>query len=385
MKLVFHDNGLHQRFSPLTLTRPLSELRMGLFTNTERWQKMLQRDEKEWVGFVTERYLATKFPSPDDELEYIHINSAIVPNAELADEVNQLNSGEELRDAHNWIARKGRWNASFVVKLANESPVVEIQHIWDLFQQNHKVLTADFFFCTKNRISQKLSSSNTVIGEPSLVFLEEGAVVEASILNTLAGPIYVGKDAEIMEGSMIRGGLALCEHAALKMGAKLYGATSIGPHCKVGGEVSNSIFMGYANKGHDGFLGNSVIGEWCNLGADTNSSNLKNNYSTVSVYSYETQRMEQSDVQFLGVLMGDHSKTGINTMLNTATVIGVSANVFGAEFPPKYVPSFAWGSYGETRFELEKACETAHHMMQRRGLHLTTADKAILHHLFEQE
>jgi UDP-N-acetylglucosamine diphosphorylase/glucosamine-1-phosphate N-acetyltransferase len=385
MKLVFHDNGLHLRFAPLTLTRPLSELRMGLFTNTERWKRMLNREMEEWHGYVTEDYLYHKFLAPTEDVEYLHINSAIVPDSSLVQEVRDLKNGEELRIEGNWVARKGKLTDGFVVKLAQNTPVVELKNTWDLFQLNHKVLASDFFFWTANRNSQPLSSSNTVIGDPSLVFLEEGAVVEAAILNTLSGPIYVGAEAEIMEGCMVRGGLALGEHAALKMGAKIYGATSIGPHCKVGGEVSNSIFIGYSNKGHDGFLGNSVLGEWCNLGADTNSSNLKNNYSKVSVYSYETQRMEQTDVQFLGMLMGDHSKTGINTMLNTATVVGVSANVFGAEFPSKYIPSFAWGSFGDTRFDLIKAFDTAHHMMQRRGLSLTPADKAILRHLFEQQ
>src|SRR5690606_955560 len=202
-------------------------------------------------------------------------------------------------------------------------------------------------------------------------------------LNTTNGPVYVGTEAEIMEGAMVRGPLALAEHAALKMGAKVYGASSFGPHCKVGGEVSNSIFIGYSNKGHDGFLGNSVIGEWCNLGADTNSSNLKNNYGKVKVYSYEKQDMVQTDVQFLGLLMGDHAKSGINTMFNTATVVGESANIIGAEFPPKYIPSFAWGAAPEIKFDLQKVFETAENMMQRRGIALTAADKSVLTYLYE--
>lgn len=383
MHLAFHDNELHKRFNPLTLTRPLSELRMGLFTNRERWLRLLGRDDNEFCVFATETYLNERYTKADENTEYLHINAAVIPDRSLAKEVSNLKVGEELRTEHDWIARKGIYKHGFEVKIAVNQPLLILENTWDLFQENAKVLKNDFFFHTEGRKSQFLSSSNTVIGDRELVFLEEGAYVEGAILNTTNGPVYVGTEAEIMEGAMVRGPLALAEHAALKMGAKVYGASSFGPHCKVGGEVSNSIFIGYSNKGHDGFLGNSVIGEWCNLGADTNSSNLKNNYGKVKVYSYEKQDMVQTDVQFLGLLMGDHAKSGINTMFNTATVVGVSANIFGAEFPPKYIPSFAWGAAPEIKFDLQKVFETAENMMQRRGIALTAADKSVLTYLYE--
>jgi UDP-N-acetylglucosamine diphosphorylase/glucosamine-1-phosphate N-acetyltransferase len=209
---------------------------------------------------------------------------------------------------------------------------------------------------TANRISEKLSKTNTLIGNSSLLFIEPGAKVEASILNTTTGPIYIGKDAEIMEGSVVRGPLAMCEHSALKLGTKVYGASTLGPHCKVGGEINNVVMQAYSNKGHEGFLGNSVIGEWCNLGADTNTSNLKNNYGAVSTYSYETKKEEKTNVQFMGLTMGDHSKCGINTMFNTATVVGVSCNIYGGDFPAKFIPSFSWGgSAGLVPFKFDKA------------------------------
>jgi len=243
-------------------------------------------------------------------------------------------------------------------------------------------LQQDFNLITAGRKSQKLSDSNTLIGPLNQLFLEEGAIVEASILNTSTGPIYVGKDAEIMEGSVVRGGLALNEHAALKLSTKVYGPCTLGPHCKVGGEINNVTFQAYSNKGHDGFLGNASIGEWCNLGADTNSSNLKNNYGNVSTYSYEADAEIKTDTQFMGVCMGDHSKCSINSMFNTATVVGVSCNIFGADFPPKFIPSFSWGgSDGFVKFKLEKAIEYSNNMMIRRGLNLTPEEIEIFEYL----
>jgi UDP-N-acetylglucosamine diphosphorylase/glucosamine-1-phosphate N-acetyltransferase len=254
-----------------------------------------------------------------------------------------------------------------------------LENRWDLFQKNDLVLKADFELITSGRKSQKLSKSNTVIGSSELIFLEEGALAEASILNTTNGPIYIGKDAEIMEGSIVRGPLGMSEHSALKLGTKIYGATTLGPHCKVGGEVNNSVFQAYSNKGHEGFVGNSLIGEWCNLGADTNTSNLKNNYGNVSTYSYETEKEEKTNVQFMGLTMGDHSKCGINTMFNTATVVGVSCNIYGADFPPKFISSFSWGgSAGFVPFKFEKAVEYANNMMERRGLKLSEEEVEIL-------
>lgn len=378
MKVLLHDNQLHLRFAPLTLTRPVGNLRMGILTNDERW-KLLLPDAQ--VFFRTESYLETKFPSV--EMADVDVNAAVIATKALADAVLKLAEGEVLQQNGKWLAKKGQ-EATNVVEFSGELTILENR--WDLFQQNGKVLKADFELLTSGRKSQPLSASNTVIGDASQIFLEEGASCEAAILNTKEGPVYIGKNAEIMEGSVVRGPLALCESAGLKLATKVYGPTTLGPHSKVGGEVNNVIFQAYSNKGHDGFLGNSVIGEWCNLGADTNSSNLKNNYSPVSAYSYETGKIEKTGVQFMGLIMGDHSKCGINTMFNTATVVGVSANIYGAGFPEKVIGSFTWGGpEGVVSFKLDKAIEVAKAMMSRRHVEFTEGDQRIFAHLAETQ
>lgn len=374
MRINLHDSNKQLNFAPLTLTRPVGDLRMGIFTNVERWKVVEPGIE---IGFETAGYLANKFPSISGA---ISVNASVIPTHELLVEIKKLKGNEELVFNDEWIARSG--TGEILIDYKGEEPVILNQR-WDLYQLNDRVLRSDFELITKGRTTVQLSSTNTIIGDPNQVFLEEGAKVEASILNTTTGPIYVGKGAEIMEGSIVRGGLALCEGAGLKLGTKVYGATTIGPHCKVGGEVNNVLFQAYSNKGHDGFLGNSVIGEWCNLGADTNTSNLKNNYGDVKTYDFSTQRLIQTDVQFMGLMMGDHSKCGINTMFNTATVVGVSANVFGSGFPEKYIPSFSWGSI-DTVFDLGKAVESANNMMIRRSLQLSKEEIEILTYLFDR-
>jgi UDP-N-acetylglucosamine diphosphorylase/glucosamine-1-phosphate N-acetyltransferase len=247
---------------------------------------------------------------------------------------------------------------------------------------NEEVLIQDFDLLTNNRKSQKISKTNKLIGDSKFIFIEEGAIIEGAILNTTTGPIYIGHNAEIMEGSLIRGPFALCDNSTLKLGTKVYGASTIGPHCKIGGEISNVIFQSFSNKGHDGFIGNSVIGEWCNLGAGTNSSNLKNNYGEISSYSYEKLAEVETKQQFMGLFMGDHSKSAINTLFNTASVVGVSVTVFGADFPPKFIPSFSWGfSQPFVEFKFEKAIEAANNMMERRSLSLSEVDVKILNYL----
>jgi UDP-N-acetylglucosamine diphosphorylase/glucosamine-1-phosphate N-acetyltransferase len=259
-----------------------------------------------------------------------------------------------------------------------------INHLWDIFKLNDVALRSDFDLVTKGRKSAPLSISNQFIGDESQLFIEEGAVVECSILNTKNGPIYIGKGAEVMEGCIIRGGLALCDHAILKMGARIYGATTIGPHSKVGGEVNNSVVWGNSNKAHDGYLGNSVLGEWCNLGADTNNSNLKNNYDEVKLWDYTKESFVKTGLQFLGLIMGDHSKCAINTMFNTGTVVGVSANVFGAGFPRNFIPSFTWGgSGGFDTYPLNKACDTVSRVISRKNIQLSEEDKQILKYIFD--
>jgi UDP-N-acetylglucosamine diphosphorylase/glucosamine-1-phosphate N-acetyltransferase len=347
-------------------------------TNEERLHLF---DKTAHVFFETEEYLTAKFPSKIISNEDIVINAQVILTEQIMHEVVDLKLNEILMSGENWIAKKGAGDKH----VQSNHSVLFINQRWDIFQKNDKALLFDFEWITKGRTTQQLSATNTVIGSVNQIFLEKGAVVEASILNTKSGPIYIGENAEIMEGSVVRGGLALCESAALKLATKVYGATTLGPHCKVGGEVNNVIFQAYSNKGHDGFLGNSIIGEWCNLGADTNSSNLKNNYSNVTAYSYETKKQEKTGVQFMGLIMGDHSKCGINTMFNTATVCGVSCNIFGGDFPPKFIPSFSWGgANGFEPFKLDKAIDVAKSMMSRRHVEFTDGDLKIVEFLLNE-
>jgi UDP-N-acetylglucosamine diphosphorylase/glucosamine-1-phosphate N-acetyltransferase len=376
MRINLNDNGFHLRFAPLTLTRPLGNLRIGIFTNDERWKKLIESFDptiKTEIGFTTEEYLQGKFKK---QIGAIEVNAAIIPNEEIVATLFQLEEGNSLYTNETWIATVG--TETLRINYTGNEPIL-IEQRWDIYQKNELVLKQDFELVTAGRKSQPLSKTNTLIGDKKDIFLEEGAVVEASILNTNAGPIYIGKHSEIMEGSIVRGPLAMCEHSALKLGTKVYGASTLGPHCKVGGEINNVVFQAFSNKGHDGFLGNSIIGEWCNLGADTNTSNLKNNYGNVSTYSYEENKEVQTNLQFMGLCMGDHSKCGINTMFNTATVVGVSCNVFGADFPSKFIPSFSWGgSNGFESFKFNKAIEYANNMMNRRGLALSEEEVEIL-------
>lgn len=375
MKIQLHDNGKHLDFAPLTLTRPVGSLRIGIFTNEERWKVLLPDCH---VFFETEDYLSDAFESSSNATV---VNATMIPNSEIVAAIKILKEDEELRCEDGWIARCGAGDVR--VEYKGEQPIC-IKHRWEIYQKNGEVLIQDYDLISRNRTTVQLSSSNTIIGDPNLIFVEDGAKVEASILNTSYGPIYIGKNAEIMEGSMVRGPLAMCESSALKLGTRVYGPTTLGPHCKVGGEVNNCVFQAYSNKGHDGFLGNSLIGEWCNIGADTNTSNLKNNYGMVKTYSYKTDKQEQTDIQFMGLVMGDHSKCGINTMFNTATVVGVSSNIFGAGFPPKEIPSFTWGM-GEERYEFSKALESANNMMVRRGISLTPAEMTILQYISDKK
>lgn len=375
MKLLLADHQAHLKFAPLTLTRPVGALRCGIYTNAERWLKWFPEAA---IGFETEAYLQAKFPA----VEGIKINAQVLPNEELAAALQALPDNTSLYSNELWLATNGE--ALSKINYTGENPII-LKERWDLFEQNDAVLKADFLLATGGRQSGKLSKSNTLIGNTDQLFIEEGAVVEGAILNTKTGPIYIGKNVEIMEGALLRGPLAILDGAVIKMGAKIYGGTTIGPECRIGGEVSNSIFYGYTNKGHDGFIGNALLGEWCNLGADTNCSNLKNNYGLVNTYSYEHQAQIKTPLQFMGVCMGDHSKTAINVQLNTATVIGVSANIFSSGFPDKFIPSFSWVSDAQTdAFQLSKAIEAAKAMMSRRKIDFTAADQEIFETLSKQ-
>jgi UDP-N-acetylglucosamine diphosphorylase/glucosamine-1-phosphate N-acetyltransferase len=259
-----------------------------------------------------------------------------------------------------------------------------VEHTWDIFAKNDAALREDFELITQERTSQPVPKSINVIA-PENIFIEEGAKLEFVTLNASTGPIYIGKNSEIMEGSVIRGPFALCESGRVKLATKVYGATTVGPHSVIGGEVNNSVLFGYSNKGHDGFLGNSVLGEWCNIGADSNNSNLKNNYEEVKLWSYETENFAKTGLQFCGLMMADHSKCGINTMFNTGTVVGVSANIFGAGFPRNFVPSYSWGgASGFSTYLTSKAFQTAKIVMARRNVEFTDEDVMILEHVFEE-
>ncbi|HTA27261.1 MAG TPA: GlmU family protein [Bacteroidia bacterium] len=385
MNYILFDEALTRlQLLPFTFTRPVSEIRIGILTIKEKWEKVSGQK----TSVITEEYLAEKYPFVFSKKEdNIWVNGSVLPTAELFKAIKALKKMEALKSGDILIAvNTGREKMEdFIGKTKSiewiGSPVLKINHLWDIFSLNGIALELDYKLLTKGKKSLKVSKTNTLLGKN--IFIEKGAKLECAILNSTTGPIYIGKDAEVMEGSVIRGPFALGEGATIKAGAKIYGPTTVGPHSKVGGEVSNSVIFGYSNKGHDGFLGNSVIGEWCNLGADTNTSNLKNNYSEVSVYDYSSEKMVPTGLTFCGLMMGDHSKCSINTMFNTGTVVGVSVNIFGGNFPPKFVPSFSWGgSGGFTTYELPKAFETAERVFERRHKKFDTIEKSILEKVF---
>lgn len=388
MNYILFDDNSRNTLLPLTYTRPVADIRIGILTIREKWEKRLNSK----TSSLTENYLNTKYPCQfaNGASETVWINGAVIPDKTVVEEINQLKQGEVLVSNSIVVAANTGKNKTFDYKAIHnytqaqsKAQIKKLTHTWDIFSMNGEALQQDFELITAGRKSMPLSASNTII-KPENIFVEEGAKVECAILNASTGVIYIGKDAEIMEGAIVRGSLALCDYATLKLGTKIYGPTTIGPHCKVGGEVSNSVFLGYANKAHDGFLGNSVIGEWCNLGADTNNSNLKNNYSEVKVWSYANKKYIGTGLTFCGLIMGDHSKCGINTMFNTGTVVGINANIFGAGFPEKHIPSFSWGGAGGfTTYRLEDAFEVAGRVFERRGLALDETEKALLAHIFE--
>lgn len=379
--IVLNDQQSHQNLLPLTYTKPASELRVGILTIREKWEKMLEGE----YSWKTEKYLSKKYPSSIGEKALV-LNASICPNEILIGAIRELKEGECLVDGDLKIAQNGNpSDGEFHEKYTSvhfQGEYSNIDRPWKIFSENAKELEMDFDLITEGRTSAPLSKTNTLIGDR--IFLEQGANAECAVFNTTSGAIYLGKDSLVMEGSVIRGGLALGEHSQLKLGTKIYGATTIGPHSKVGGEVNNSVISGYSNKGHDGFLGNSVIGEWCNLGADTNNSNLKNNYDEVKLWSYEKGGFEKTGLQFCGLIMGDHSKCGINTMFNTGTVVGVSANIFGSGFPRNFIPSYSWGgAAGFTTYNFDKSMKTAGLVFSRRGLELDQIEQDILQVVFD--
>jgi len=388
MNYVFFDDASWQDLLPLTYTRPISEIRIGIMTITEKWKHQLNGT----FSFLTQDYLQEKFPLVTGDTN-VMINGGVCPNPGLIEAISSLKKGQSLvKNCVLIAAVASAENVQDILKVAQSFEQVEfrgemlkVSFPWDIFRNNGAAIEADFEVLTRGRTSQPLGDTNRALC-PGRIFIEEGALVQFATFNASSGPIYIGKDAEVMEGSIVRGPFALCEHSALKMASKIYGPTTIGPHSKVGGEINNSVVFGFSNKAHDGFLGNSVLGEWCNLGADTNNSNLKNNYEEVKLWSYPKERFVKTGLQFCGLVMGDHSKCGINTMFNTGTVVGVSANIFGDGFPRNFIPSFSWGgAAGFQEYTTPKAFEVARKVFERRDLPFSTTDERILTKVFEMD
>ena len=388
MHVILFDPLDTQQLLPLSYTRSIADMRCGILTLKEKWIKRLKTE----VSVATSPILAYKYDLHITE-DNLLVSSNIMVDDAIYEEALQLFTNEVLLVNDAIIARLDGPNTKLFLETKNLDDLdirsiemvkgATLQNCRDIFLQNGDQLSKDFSLLTQGKMSQKIPEHCHVIGDASQVFIAPGAIVWATTINVLKGPVYIGEHAEVMEGALLRGPIAVCEHASIKMGAKIYGDTTIGPHAKIGGEVGNVVVFGYSNKGHDGYLGNSVLGEWCNLGADTNSSNLKNNYSQIKAWSYETDNFEDTGLQFVGLIMGDHSKAGINTMFNTATTVGVAANIFGGGFPKKFVPSFTWGGIeGIETFSLDKSFEMAQNMMARRGIPFTEDDKALLTHIF---
>lgn len=385
MHIVLFDEPDILDFYPLALTRPTGDLRTGIFTNTERWQRAGHE-----TSFLVRDSLKACFPQ-NATAEVLYVNGRCIWTDKLIEEALALAAGSAMIHSDALLAFRSEKPLDSLVELhvkaafELDQDVILLESVRDLFGRCGEALEADFSSVTKGRTSEKISDTNTIIGDPSRLFVEQGAWIEDATFNLEEGPIYIGKDAVVMEGSRIRGGLGLSANAQLKMDAKLYGPNCIGPWCKAGGEVGNSVMQAYSNKGHDGYMGNSVLGAWCNLGADTNTSNLKNNYGEVKVWSYRDERVVGSELTFCGLIMGDHSKCAINTQFNTGTTVGVNANVFGGGFPPKFIPSYAWGGFDTASvYELERSYQVAETVMARRKVTLTEHDKQLLADIFEE-
>ncbi len=386
MNYILFDGFRRANLLPFTFLRPVADIRFGVLTIREKWETFLGQK----TSTLTEHYLRSKYPIKEAD-DNLMINGSVCPNAGLIQEIHALDFGQVLYKGEVIIAL--RVKAIDLDKLEDEKAddgnlkefhgnFLKLTNTWDIFSLNGQALEDDFALLTKGRKSAPVSKTNRVIGDR--IFLEEGAKVECSILNASTGPIYIGRDAEIMEGCMVRGPFSLGDHATLKMGAKIYGPTTIGPHCKVGGEVNNSVIFGYSNKAHDGFMGNSVIAEWCNIGADSNTSNLKNNYDNVKLWNYADQTFVETGLQFCGLIMGDHSKCGINTMFNTGTVVGVSANIYGSGYHRNFIPGFVWGGVsGYRQYHIDQAVKTAKSVFRRRGMEFDAVEEQIFRDVYQ--
>jgi UDP-N-acetylglucosamine diphosphorylase/glucosamine-1-phosphate N-acetyltransferase len=392
MNIILFDSDARNHLLPLTATRPMSELRLGILTLREKWERRLRGT----ASYITQEYLQEKYPIRIED-ENLIINGGVLPTPAICKRIEALGLNEALlADGELVAARLNEVQFESLIEqeeldelqgqeLEADIPLIEIKNLWQFIRLNEQALAEDFALLMQGKSSKPISSTNRLVGPLSNLFLEEGVKMEYCTLNLLAGPIYIGANTEIMEGAMLRGPIAIGSESIVKMGAKIYGPSSFGSGCRIGGEVARSIFFANSNKSHDGYLGDSVLGEWCNLGADTNNSNLKNNYSEVKLWDYETERFEKTGQQFLGLIMGDHSKCAINTMFNTGTVVGAFANVFGAGFPRNFVPDFSWGGPdGYRTYKFAEACETAAIVMARRGQEFNDLEKAILYHVYDQ-
>lgn len=392
VNLILFDSDSRNHLLPLTATRPMGELRIGILTLREKWERMLRAS----VSYITQEYLQEKYPIRI-EAENLIVNAGILPNETLCRRIEQMGANEAILLNGELLAARLD-EAQFEALIEDEEvrelqgrevdasiPLQQVTRLWELTRLNQQAIADDFALLTQGRKSAPVSPTNQVLN-PGAVFLEPGVKMECCILNATNGPIYIGRDAEVMEGCILRGPVAIGAEAIVKMGARIYGPTTIGPGCRAGGEISRSIMLANSNKAHDGYLGDSVLGEWCNIGADTNTSNLKNNYSEVKLWNYEEGRFANTGLQFCGLVMGDHAKCGINTMFNTGTVVGVFANVFGAGYPRNFVPDFAWGGVesGYRTYRFSDACETAERVMERRNVAFNELDKAILYHIYDR-
>lgn len=384
MNYILFDDASRESLKPLSYLRPVCDMRVGILTIREKWEKYLGVK----TSTLTEDYLSEKFPIELSDSMFL-INGSVCPTPELVKALKKLSVNQVLVSPDENIIAMHKTKADFISdndeseKVEFDKDFVRIANTWDIFVFNEVEIKNDFALLTKGRTSAKLSDTVRVIC-PENVFVEEGAIIECASLNAKEGPIYIGKDAEIMEGSVVRGPFAMCEHSVLKLNTKIYGATTLGPYSKVGGELANVVIFGYSNKAHDGYIGSSVIAEWCNIGADSNASNLKNTYEEVKLWSIEKNTFVGTGQTFCGTIFGDHTKCGINTMFNTGTVLGISSNIFGHGYQRNFIPSFAWGgNAGLKLYEIDKALEVAKRMMARRGLEMSEVDEKILRYIYQ--
>lgn len=379
--VIFDDPVIREALLPLTFTRPVAGIRIGILTIKEKWEAYLNVN----ASSICLDYLNKKFTT-SIQTDNIFINGAVCPNKNLVDQIKNLSLNTAIMQDGLLLAfRNSDFDKKWEIEEECNSSAILIENLWQIFKCNGDQIRSDFKLIVNSRTSKSIDDRHTIFYGEENVFLEEGATVRAATINAEDGPVYLGRNSEVQEGALIRGPFALCEGSFVNMGAKMRQDSTVGPYSKVGGEIINSVIQGYSNKAHDGFLGNSVIGEWCNIGADSNTSNLKNNYSEVKLWNYPKRKFIKTGEQFCGLIMGDHSKTGINTMFNTGTVVGVGANIYGSGYPRNFVPSFSWGgASGFTTNKISKMLEVAEEVMARRKVELTDVDRDILKNIYQQ-